>query len=244
MKPKRCSKAQLVDLSQRNCQMEAMDDPGLSSEMHYQALRGLARINRWSRTALKVHRLLLEMTASCVGQFRVLDVACGGGDVALALNQMGESGSLKFRVDGCDRSRRAVRFARQQARDRMVESSFFVCDLLREHVPKGYDFYISSLFLHHLSWKDASTLLAGLDEAAATGVIVSDLERGKAGYWMARMASRVLTRSPVVHLDGPLSVSAAFTVSEVEELAHSAGLRDFRLFRCWPFRVMLTWRKV
>ena len=35
---------------------------------------------------------------------------------------------------------------------------------------------------------------------------------------------KVLTRSPIVHVDGPRSVAAAFTVEEVRRLAGQAGL--------------------
>ncbi|MCA9021331.1 MAG: hypothetical protein KDA74_14375, partial [Planctomycetaceae bacterium] len=61
---------------------------------------------------------------------------------------------------------------------------------------------------------------------------------------LAWTACRLLTRSPVVHTDGPLSVAGAFTVNEIKELAGQAGLDGFQITRHWPQRWLLKWSRV
>jgi hypothetical protein len=74
-------------------------------------------------------------------------------------------------------------------------------------------------------------------------VLVNDLVRGPAAYALAWLGTRLLTRSPVVHLDGPRSVAAAFTLREARELAERAGLHGARIDRRWPCRYLLAWRR-
>ena len=71
-------------------------------------------------------------------------------------------------------------------------------------------------------------------------VVVNDLERSRIGLLAAEAGCRVFTRSPVVRIDGPRSVRAAFTMAEAKDLAREAGLQNVRVARRWPFRYVLT----
>ena len=220
---------------------ELMDDPSLDEDRHVQALKGLARLNRLSRTARMFWSYLRRQPLS--DPLRVLDVACGGGDVALDLACLSRASGRMARVDGCDLSPRAVRFASESARRRGVESRFFVLDALREPFPPGYDFLITSLFLHHLDGPGVVAVLASMAASARRGILVSDLDRTSRGYLIAWVATRTVSRSRVVHHDGPVSVQAAFRRDEITALAGRAGLQDFTLRRAWPERIHLQWKR-
>ena len=75
----------LVDLSKRRRQPELMDSPELDPAHHAQALRALARINALSLAAGRLWAILRRRSSGSDGPIRVLDVACGGGDVAMAI---------------------------------------------------------------------------------------------------------------------------------------------------------------
>jgi hypothetical protein len=53
----------------------------------------------------------------------------------------------------------------------------------------------------------------------------------------------LLSRSPIVHFDGPVSVQGAFGLQEVQTLAARAGLLGATLRRSWPERYLLSWRR-
>jgi hypothetical protein len=59
---------------------------------------------------------------------------------------------------------------------------------------------------------------------------------------LAWMGTRLLSRSWVVHHDGPLSVKGAYTPTEILDLASQAGFRGCLLERSWPERYRLCWR--
>ena len=149
---------------------------------------------------------------------------------------------LSWHVAGCDLSRVAVQHARRQATGEPVE--YFVHDALAETPPGEYDAIICSLFLHHLDEPQAVRLLGLL--AKTTGVralFISDLNRGVIGLALAHAACWLLTTSSVVHIDGPLSVRAAFTPAEALAIAEKAGLQGVTIRRCWPCRWMMSWRR-
>jgi hypothetical protein len=74
-------------------------------------------------------------------------------------------------------------------------------------------------------------------------VLVNDLERGPLGFLLAWLGSHLLTRSHIVHFDGPRSVEGAFTMDEALALAHRAGLRSATIGRRWPCRYLLSWNR-
>jgi SAM-dependent methyltransferase len=229
-------------LEQRRLRPEVMDQPGLDPAQHARALRGLARINWWSRSSGILWPALLAL-APAAGPLRVLDLATGAGDVPIRLSRRARRAGIPVRIEGCDVSAVAVDYARRRAERVGADVRFFVHDALAEPLLSGYDVVMCSLFLHHLERGQARTLLARMAEQARQLVLVNDLVRSPAGLLLAHVGTRLLSRSWVVHTDGPRSVAGAFTTAELRELAAEAGLVGAEVAWRWPFRMLLTWRR-
>ncbi len=220
-----------------------MDQPNLTEEQHCHALIGLKRINCLSNTAAQLfQRLQLIYHETPERPLRVLDIACGGGDIALALADRSRRQGLPLEIDGCDISSYALRHAREQARHKGIQTGFFQCNAL-ETLPEGYDILLSSLFLHHLSEEEVISLLKRMACVSRVGFIISDLCRCRYGRLLALSAPRLVTRSPIVHSDALRSVDAAFTMEEIQHLAQKANLRNLQVHRAWPARFLLQWRR-
>ena len=86
-------------------------------------------------------------------------------------------------------------------------------------------------------------LLRRMGRASRCLVLVNDLIRSPLGYGLAWAGCRLLSRSPIVHFDGPVSVQGAFQVPEVRTMAALAGLDGVDLRRSWPERYLLCWRR-
>jgi 2-polyprenyl-3-methyl-5-hydroxy-6-metoxy-1,4-benzoquinol methylase len=218
-----------------------MDQPGLAPERHFQALRGLERINRWSGSAGLLWRPIVAYARkSPRARWRMLDVATGGGDVPIRLWHKARCAGLELEIAGCDRSPVAVDYARRCARACQADVHFFEWDVLQGRLPDGYNMVASSLFLHHLEEEQAVALLQAMSQAAQL-VLINDLVRSGAGYILAYLGTHLLSASDVVHTDGQRSVAGAFTPDELITLARRAGLEGTRVTRHWPCRMLLQW---
>lgn len=229
----------------RRREPEWMDQPGLDGQLHQAALVGLRRINVLSRTAgalwSPIKRLALSEPAR---QWRILDVACGGGDVSIAIARRARKHGLHVAVDGCDLSQTAIAHATMRAGAFHLDNvTFFEHDALERDLPQGYDVVLCSLFLHHLDEERAVTLLRRMAIAAGRFVLISDLRRSRTGNLLAWLTCHLVTRSPVVHVDGPRSARAAFSFAEARDLAARSGLEGAQLSRCWPQRFLLQWHR-
>lgn len=235
----------------RDLQPEWMDQPELDGAEHRRALAGLGRLNRLSRTTATLWKEIAPLLKSDPERtWTLLDVACGGGDLAVGLAQRAHRSGLKLRISGCDISPTAVQRAERLAHDAGVEADFMQHDIFAgvgdtsadERALPRYDIITCALFVHHLESDQAVELLRTLSDHTGRLLLVSDLIRSRLGFSLAKAACWLVTCSPVVRYDGPQSVIAAFTVGEAKELCREAGLSDAEIRRRWPERFLIKWR--
>lgn len=235
-------------LRQRHRQPEIMDQPDLEGSLHRQALDSLARINWLSASSMmlwpSIRALCRERLRTGNSRpVRVLDVATGGGDVPVRIWQRARRHGVALEVAGCDFSNVAIEHAQGRAATKRADVRFFTLDVLNDPLPADYDVITCSLFLHHLDRGPAVHLLRKMRDAAGQLALVNDLIRSPTGWWLAYIGTRLLSRSPVVHTDGPLSVEGAFTMPEALELAQHAGWHGASIHWRWPYRYLLQWRR-
>ncbi|MCA9124193.1 MAG: methyltransferase domain-containing protein [Planctomycetaceae bacterium] len=220
---------------------EQMDDPNLDRSKHEQALRGLQRINAWTRNASLVWKHVLAVAANIGDQpLRILDLATGSADIPISLMKLASSRGIALQIDACDVSEQAISVATKNCHAASVEVCLFCLDILRDEIPEQYDVVMCSQFLHHLTEKEAVSVLRKMKSAATRRVVVVDLERNRMNWLQVWFATRILTRSDVVHFDGPQSIRAAFTCTECYTLAQQAGFTNLTIQRQWPCRFVLV----
>ena len=227
----------------RDLQPELMDDPALPAAEHRRALTGLARLNAFSNSVGILWPAVRKVARELGRPVKILDVATGGGDVPLGLGAQAKRTGIELGLSACDISPVALETAAARTLAAGATVHYFPADALGAALPTGYDIVTCSLFLHHLSDDNAEILLARLAVATDCLVLVNDLSRSRWNLGLVWTATRLLTRSPVVRVDGPLSVRAAFTRTEAAVLAARAGLTGAIVETRFPCRWLLTWRK-
>jgi 2-polyprenyl-3-methyl-5-hydroxy-6-metoxy-1,4-benzoquinol methylase len=231
-------------LTQRRVVAELMDAPNLDPAAHRSALAGLARINRISGAVGKIAGAVWRMAQrEKLSHVSLLDIACGGGDVpvgvAAALRRRGVTVNLVL----MDKSQTALTQASARAKSANLTCETF-CGDVRDGLPKiQIDVVTNSLFLHHLSEDEVVAALMKMKQQARRMVVISDLRRTKFGWLAAWIGCHALSRSAMVHHDGPASVEAAWTPAELAAMAHRAGMESIALRNCWPWRMLLAWER-
>ena len=232
-----------MPLGARNLQPELMDAPDLDPASHARASAPCAGSTCSAGPRRRCGRPCAgRRTARATGR-----CACWTWPAAAATWRWASGGAqrekLALEIVGLDMSPVAVARARSLAEEEQANVEFRVGNVLDEPLPADFDAIVTSLFLHHLTWDQAVGLLAGMSHAARRLVVVSDLRRSTAGYLLAQATCRLVTRSPIVHVDGPRSVAGAFTLSEVRQMCVQADLTPIKLTRSWPCRFLLSWER-
>jgi SAM-dependent methyltransferase len=192
------------------------------------SLRDLVRINR----LLGGHRVLreaLEEVAPDRTEARtLLDVGAASGDAARIVAET----RPRIRVTSLDYRAHHVHPA---PGERILADAFRL-----PFRPRSFDFVYCGLFLHHFSNEQVMELLQSFGRVARRQVIVNDLERHVLPYYFLPATRPVFRWDPITLHDGPVSVQAAFTGSELAGLAQRAGLRNVQVRRYRPaFRLRL-----
>ena len=234
------------NLDSRDLQPELMDQPDLPDDSHRQALAGLARTNTLAGTSRPLWKRIRRLSAADgpLSKLSLCDIASGAGDVAVSLCRRAKRDGVKLRVTGYDISPVAVETAQSRAQAAGIRGARFEVRDVLTCPPESlgrFDVVTCTLFLHHLTADQAVELLQRMAHMARRLVLVCDLKRGRLGYTAAQLVVHLVSRSEVVHADGPQSVAAAFTLSEARTLARRAGLAGAEIYRAWPFRYLLAW---
>jgi 2-polyprenyl-3-methyl-5-hydroxy-6-metoxy-1,4-benzoquinol methylase len=219
-----------------------MDAPDLPAARMIETLKGLRLVNAVTRSSRLMWPDLVAAAHRRRGKrLRVLDVACGGGDVLMTLSRWAAKAALDIELSGCDASAEAVSYARETAAGAGLPISFFDLKVGRDPLPEGYDVVMSTLFLHHLDEEDAIAFLREAAAKAQDRMVVQDLLRSRLSYWFARIGTRFLLLNDICRLDGRTSVEGAFTREEAQGLAQAAGLKDAQIVPRLPFRYLIRW---
>ncbi len=240
---------------------ELLDETGHDPADLADSLREIDRVNRWLG-GLRPLRAAVGRVESAGGgadgaaagadaesparPLRILDVGTGSGMVPRELVRSGGRGRRPRTAVGVDVHPQIVRYAARAGRTDGSATALPVVRADGRALPfraGSFDVVLCTLTLHHLDERAAVRLLQEMGRVARRRVLVSDLERSRANYLGARLLAATLwRRSPVTRNDGPLSVLRSFTAEELEGLARTAGLRDVRVRRHFPFRLLLESR--
>jgi SAM-dependent methyltransferase len=221
-----------------------MDDPNIDPQLHRNALKGLARINRLTRNASLLYNRIRKLAQQSpqTRPLSILDVATGSGDQPFQWASWGIADKLRMEIIGVDISPLAVDQARLRCAALPIDRAprFLVADVLdsASAIPSA-DIVTCSLFMHHLDDTQATQLLQRLASLARNRVLLVDLVRSRWNLLTVAIAARLLTRSPVVHRDAGLSIRAAFRKDELQTQAHIAAVKTLALRSCWPARFLI-----
>jgi 2-polyprenyl-3-methyl-5-hydroxy-6-metoxy-1,4-benzoquinol methylase len=227
-------KPDLVELMDRpDCDLDLLNETYRQFELVNRLLSGWRGIYRRS-----IRPRLLEGSAT------LLDVGCGGGDVARFLALLARREGLNLAITGIDPDERAIAYARsarltsgQPAPAGRPQIAWLAChtsQLVQEQ--RRFDFVISNHVLHHLGSEDLQGLLSDSEALATHACLHNDICRDDlalAGFHLVSLPFR----GSFIRPDGLMSIRKSYTRKELASVLPEGWTAVPRI----PFRLLATW---
>lgn len=218
---------------------ERMEQAGLQDPELWLALESLARVNRRFGGTRAVLQHLERLCEGSPAAGSLLDVGTGFADVPRAIVRWARRRGRPIRITALDRHVGALALAGRACAG-YPEIRLEEGDALALPFPAGsFDVAIASQILHHMEGPEPVRLLRELARVARRGILVHDLRRGVWPHVVTWAALRIVSRSPIIRHDGPLSIRRGFVPAELLALAREAGWTAPRLARHAFFRLVL-----
>jgi SAM-dependent methyltransferase len=224
----------MTTLAVRSRAEEQMDSAELDPATYARVLRDLARVNRWTFTALPTLRFL-DRAARGLDRFSLLDVGFGAGDMLRAIARWAEKRDIDVDLTGVDLNPRSEPMARA-ATPPSLPIGFYTGDY--RALPGPFDFIISSQVAHHMTDRQLDEFIRFMEENARRGWLISDLHRHRFAHAGFPLLARIMGVHRIVREDGTLSIARSFRPGEWREVLAHAGITDgVRVARRFPFRL-------
>lgn len=218
---------------------ERMDSPDCDLAALRRTYQQFPLVNRAFAGWSAVYRRYLRPRLSTDVDTTLLDLGCGGGDVALHLDSLARRDGLLLSITGVDPDPRALDFAMGRPGHTRVT---FRRAAGRELVAEGktFDLVISNHVLHHLGPREFGDFLRESEQLSRQLVVHNDLRRHPAAYVLFGLAALPL-RGSFIREDGLTSIRRSYTPNELA----AAAPQSWQVVPLRPFRqLLLTTRDV
>ncbi len=223
--------------ARRSYKKELLDRDDVPFEDIKQNMKELNLVNTW----LGGHKITIEAFKRLVGskkKISVCEIGCGGGDNLLAIDKWCQKNSIKVSLVGIDMKPECIAFAESR-----IEFSSSVNWIVSDYKEAVFaikpEIIFSSLFCHHFTDEELIYQFKWMNENAAIGFFINDLQRHILAYHSIRIITRLFSKSYLVKNDAPLSVLRGFKKKELESLLAKARIENFELQWKWAFRWMV-----
>ncbi len=226
-----------INTTCRSTELEIMDNFLIEGEMLRESLDKIAAVNRRlggnNVTINGLKNLLKEEPRGAT--ISIIDLGCGGGDMLRAVADYGRKHKYNFKLTGIDANEYTINYARKIS-TAYPEITYIKMDVLAdEFLALNFDIALATLFLHHLTSEEIENLLAVVTKKAKKGVIVNDLHRSKAAYYLFKLICLFIS-NPMVRKDGAVSVLRAFKKNELISIGKKIQNTVSTIQWKWAFR--------
>lgn len=234
-----------VNTKYRSTEQEIMDDLSMEGDVLRKTLDQIAAINRRlggnKATVNGLHTLLQSKSGTPL--IRIIDLGCGSGDMLRAVADYGRKNKLHVQLTGIDANACTIEYARKlsTAYSEISYIQMNVFDVCRSGLE--FDVALATLFLHHFTDGEIEQLLQDLVSRVTTGIVINDLHRSRAAYYLFKLIS-IFIPNPMVKNDGAISVLRGFKKNELVTFSKKTGQTNHDISWKWAFRYQWIIKKI
>jgi 2-polyprenyl-3-methyl-5-hydroxy-6-metoxy-1,4-benzoquinol methylase len=224
----------------RSSNNEKLDDLGLHGETLHQALQSLEWINRWFGNHRSVIKAIHRIYKKEAKPLRIIDLGCGGGDLALAVAKSLRQYKIEYSITCIDGNANTLVYAQNKCEE-FTEINFLQADILSNQFRIQHcDILISSHFMYHFTADALVDFLKNNLSGISTALIFSELKRNRFAMRLFKCSSFLLPISKLAKEDGLLAIKRSFSVKEWLAILQQAGIGTYELQSVPLFRILLT----
>ena len=211
---------------------EEMDSPDADPVLLERTYARFRLVNRavsgWR--GVYVHLLRPQLPRGRTGT--ILDIGCGGGDIALSLLRWARADGYDVEVLGIDPDPRAHDFA-----SRAAASAGLGGQGIEFRRATRFDVVLSNHVLHHLDPRQLAGVLADSQHLARGLAVHSDIRRRRGALLLFGLATLPLAGSSYIRRDGLTSIRRSYTPGELARVLppgwHAHPLGPYRNLAIW-----------
>lgn len=227
----------------RSEKLERIDTGDYTAEEYDRFLSDIRLVNRYAGDSRALKKTLLSaIKRSDLQEFSVLDVGAGSGELLRVIAKLARTEKRSAALTGLELNERSARAILEES-VKFAEINSVRGNALRlPFADESFDFVISSLFTHHLTNEQIIECLKEMSRVSRRRIFVIDLERSPVALGFYKIFCAVFRISRLVREDGSLSILRGFKTVELADLAEKANLRNAKVEKCFPFRIVLSGR--
>ncbi len=171
----------------------------------------------------------------------IVEIGCGGGDNLRVIKRWAERNKVSINLVGIDINEECIFFAKQQIANGHIE---FICSDYRNVIfERTPHILFTSLFCHHFTDNELTSMLSWLYQNSVIGFFINDLHRHPLAYYSIKLITKAFSKSYLVKNDAPLSVQRSFIKKDWTELLQKSSIKDYSLEWKWAFRWLIVVKK-
>ncbi len=216
---------------------ELMDNPELDCTELRNAYRDLERVNTFlggHNSSLEALKRILTPSISTI-----IDMGCGDGSFLRVVADFCRGSQRRINLIGWDNNPKSLELAREHEKD-YPEIAYELQDVLKPGTLPDNCLITCNLFLHHFSTEAVGSILKTWMEAGAKGIMINDLHRNGAAYYLFKLFGPIFIKTSTARYDGAVSVRRGWRREELLNIAETLPPNQSSLHWKWAFRWIMT----
>jgi len=228
----------MISTKQRSTAPEIMDDFAMEGEILKEALDKIAQINHLlggNKLTLQSLKILLENHDKSKN-ITIADIGCGNGDMLREIADFGHENKYAFNLIGIDANLFTINYAKELSKE--YKNINFICQDIfdKSFNDIKYDIVLCTLTLHHFKSNEIKKILTLFYTNSVFGIVINDLHRSKAAYYLFYMVCKVFGLNEMSKQDGLTSILRGFKRQELIDFSTVLNFKKFSIQWKWAFR--------